>query len=497
MLGLGGILKKKESAKNAAMRPLSFEIEKCASGEVVEEVGLPIRRYAIKGRSNNFYCIDDRLCKASQMQKDKIAIAKACVIEKAVSEGIEAGPTLMGYAEGVAMQELMGCMEQGYAEYASRIISHDTAGFGPISMLMEDKQNIEEIEINSPTSAISVVHSKLGRCATNLRFCSEQAFRSSINRLIYSVDKELSEDYPIIDAQVGDARVHAQMRPYAASNGNATIRLRGRRDIDVCTMIKNGNASPSVLAYLWMAVSSGMNIVIAGAPGSGKTTMLTALLSFSKRSSRIVVIEEDISEFKFYPNVINMVHLYGTKAGISTREQALNALRMRPDAIVIGEVRGKEAMELFSAANVGVQFLTTMHSGGAKKELLDKLSTKPMEVDLRSLRMLDLAIYMKDIDGKKAIYDIAEFNWLSRAEIVDPDIVIGGDSVKIAGMMDKGELNAAALPGSKVMSCFAAKNLVQQKQALKEMGIRERFLKSMCGKDLHAIETVQELYNFR
>ncbi len=255
-------------------------------------------------------------------------------------------------------------MARERANFLAYLVAHDTVGYGPISILLEDKQRIEEIEINAPNAPINIFHVDYGRCSTNLRFRNEEGFRHNLNKFIYETDKELGEDSPIIDAQVGDARIHAQMKPYALSGGAASIRLANNKLIGFDYLIKKGTLDFEMLAYLWLAIDAKMNIVIAGSPASGKTTMMSALFAFVSRLDRVVTIEDDINELKVKLDINNSVALYGShyKNKTNTREQVINALRMRPDRLVVGEVRGEETRERFSGATLGMPFMTTMHS---------------------------------------------------------------------------------------------------------------------------------------
>ncbi len=114
-------------------------------------------------------------------------------------------------------------------------------------MLLEDQLNIEEIEINTPQEPIMVYTSNFGRCMTNLAFTGEQSFRQSINKMVYESDKELGVPMPIIDAQVADIRIHAQIQPYAAGGGAASIRIGKGRALGAYYLLKNRTLSQSSL----------------------------------------------------------------------------------------------------------------------------------------------------------------------------------------------------------------------------------------------------------
>jgi Flp pilus assembly CpaF family ATPase len=254
------------------------------------------------------------------------------------------------------------------------IAAHEVAGYGPISMLLDDQSGIEEIMVNSPASNIIVYHSRYGYCQTNMRFngaqefrftmmyhsrygyCQTnmrfngaQEFRFTMNRILNDLDLEISEERPIIDAQLYDgSRLHAQLAPYAVSGAAASIRLSAGRRIDLRRMLADGTANADALAYMWMALLAGANIVIAGAPATGKTTLLLALNDLMPHYERIITIEEDINELKPYGNFMNAAMLQGSSlAGRhAVKEQVINALHLRPDRLIVGEVRGEETSDL-------------------------------------------------------------------------------------------------------------------------------------------------------
>ncbi|MDE1828673.1 MAG: Flp pilus assembly complex ATPase component TadA, partial [Candidatus Micrarchaeota archaeon] len=168
-------------------------------------------------------------------------------------------------------------------------------------------------------------------------------------------------------------------------------------------------------------------------------------LSFVPRYIRGIAIEEDVNELKFYSNLSSMVSLYGSKQknSVSTKEQVINALRMRPELLIVGEMRGEEAKELFSGANLGIPFFTTMHSNDSEMSLIKRLLVRPMSVDPQALSSLDISIQMssKGIESRE-IAEITEYKWLSRAEILDGGIRVGDDMLRI----DPISVNSAVNP---------------------------------------------------
>jgi type IV secretory pathway ATPase VirB11/archaellum biosynthesis ATPase len=478
---------------------LGFAVEAADSLEEVERLGGLVPRSIARKGTEFAYVIGSGIGAITGAETRLMGAAKASVIDELSRASGEAGIGSFGRAKEIALRELSLRTGSERAEYLAYLVAHDTSGYGPISALLEDKRSIEEIEVNSPRAPINIYHVRYGRCATNLRFCSEQSFRHSMNRLLYDADKELSEDSPIIDAQVDDARIHAQLKPYALSGAVASIRLGSSKLVGPDYLIRRDTTTPEVLAYVWMAMESGRNIAIAGAPASGKTTLLSALFFFIPRFERVVTIEEDINELKVRIDITNTVGLYGSRYdGVTTREQVINALRMRPSRLIVGEVRGEETRELFSSANLGIPFITTMHSNSGGLDIVKKLMVRPMGVEGRSLSMLDVALYMRHAGiAKRLLSDVYEYRWLSRAETERIDTEVGdGDAVEIVSVVSGGLLDRGALQGSKAMQAFSRKSGLSMRLVIKEFEKRSAFLKEACASCKNAEELMEKVQRY-
>lgn len=461
--------------------PLCFSIDPAVECEIVENVGGLVPKIIGRRGSGYRYVVGGGLQRLSGFENACAERAKNAVVEELSRSNEEIGMGMFDAARQAAAGHLSAHMDRGRADFVSYLVAHDTVGYGPISMLMEDRKRIEEIEINAPNAPINIFHSDYGRCTTNLMFTGEKAFRHSLNRLVYEADKELGESTPIIDAQVGDARIHAQIKPYAQSGAVASIRLTDNRIVGFDYLVRKGTAGFEALAYLWMAMDLGMNIIIAGPPASGKTTLLSALFGFVPIAEKVLTIEEEVNELKIKVDINNSVALYGSGHGgkANTREQVINALRLRPDRLVVGEVRGSETRELFSGGNLGVPFMTTMHSNEGGMEIVKRLMVEPMNVDTRTLNCLDIAVYMKHLGlSRRTLNDIYEYRWLSRAETGTLGTVIEeADSVDLRRVVSEGKFDAGSFASSKVADAFARKMNLRKNSAIKEFEKRVEFLK--------------------
>jgi type IV secretory pathway ATPase VirB11/archaellum biosynthesis ATPase len=463
---------------------LGFKIDSYDCGAVIDQSLSVVPRAIAKTGSEYAYIIANGFSALTKREMMLAESAKRSVISLLSESEEEISIGLLSKAKEIAGIELGKSLGNERASYLSYLVAHDTVGYGPISILMEDKKQIEEIEINAPCAPINIFHVSYGRCRTNLSFNNSESFRHTLNKFIYETDKELGEDTPIIDAQVEDARIHAQIKPYALSGAVASIRLIDNKVVGVDYIKRKGTSDFEVLAYLWLAMDACRNILIAGSPASGKTTLMSALFSFISRAERMVTIEEDINELKVKLDINNTVALYGSRYGRSTsiREQVINALRMRPDRLVVGEVRGEETRELFSGANMGIPFMTTMHSNSGGLDIIKKLIIKPMGVETKSLSMLDLAVYMRHLDlSRRVLSDIYEYKWLSRAETERLGVEIDeADSVEILDIVRDSKLDKSLLMQSKIIDGFAKKSDITKKAAINELVKRAEFLKVIC-----------------
>ena len=486
-------------AQTPARSKLSFDIDLDYGHEIVEPLGGMVPKALVKSGRGYQYVLGYGVAGLNAAELARAEEAKNHTVGVLAERNTEPSLALLEEARTVASAYLYPLLPRERADFISYLVAHDTVGYGPISMLMEDRKRIEEIEINAPLSHIAIFHVDYGRCATNLRFTEEGTFRHAVNKMAYEADKELGEDTPIIDVQVGNARVHAQIRPYAVNGAAASIRLADNRQVGPDYLLRRGTASYDAMAYLWLAVDSGLNIVIAGAPASGKTTMLSAIFGLMPKTERVVTIEEEVNELKIKLDINNSVALGGFGRGaVGAKEQVINALRMRPERLVIGEIRGAEARELFSGANLGVPFLTTMHSNAGGLDIVKKLITKPMEVETRSISSLDLALYMRHTDvSRRVLGEVYEYRWLSRAETGKLGTVIeGSDSVDVAQSVSGGRLDRRMLAGSKVIGAFATKNGLSRKLVVDELDRRAEFLKVVCEGSKSTNEALERIQGY-
>ncbi|MEM3841624.1 MAG: ATPase, T2SS/T4P/T4SS family, partial [Candidatus Micrarchaeaceae archaeon] len=365
--------------------------------------------------------------------------------------------------------------ENGISEYAdsiSYLLAKELTGFGPISILMDCRNSIEEIAVNSPTSNIAVYSRDYGYCLTNMKFSSDFYMRFVFNRLIEHSDISASSSNPIVDSQTKEGfRVHMQLPPYAPEGPVASVRLREREHYNPARLISGRSTSAKEVAYLWMCIDANANIIISGAPASGKTSLLASLMIFARRNERILAIEEDSSELLLERDMPNLV-LLRSSGKVSPSEQLSNALHMRPERLVVGEIRGPETSKLYSGANLGIPFLTTMHSNSDPSSLLARLKSKPMSVDDYMLPMTDVAVFMEKDSISRRISEIAEYLWAARGEIKG----MAKTQMKILHISSHGEFDLPALSESKILRRYSRMFGITPKMAEAELYSRAEHL---------------------
>ncbi len=243
-------------------------------------------------------------------------------------------------------------------------IIDESVGYGPLEPLLEDEE-ITEVVVNGPDS---IYYEKKGRLhRTDIRFRDEEALRNVIDRIVAPLGRRVDVSSPMVDARLPDgSRVNAVIPPIALNGSLLSIRKFRKDPIRLDDLINFNSLTPEMAHFLTCLVRAKMNLIISGGTGSGKTTLLNALACFIPENERIITIE-DMAELRIpHPHVAGMearpANVEG-KGEITIRQLVRNALRMRPDRIIVGEVRGAEAFDMLQAMNTGHEgSLTTVHA---------------------------------------------------------------------------------------------------------------------------------------
>jgi pilus assembly protein CpaF len=288
------------------------------------------------------------------------------------------------------IESLIGAMirEEGrvisYADRARLItfITNETAGYGPLEILLRDP-TITEIMVNAPNEVYIERAGRLQR-RTDVSFIDEDHIRHIIDRIVSPIGRRIDESSPMVDARLPDgSRVNAIIPPLALNGPTLTIRRFREDPYEVEDLIGFGTLAKDMAEFLRACVIARLNILISGGTGSGKTTTLNVLASFIPHHERVITIE-DAAELQFYkthPHVVRQEARPPNVEGegeVTIRQLVRNALRMRPNRIVVGEVRGAEALDMLQAMNTGHDgSLTTVHAN-SPEDAFSRLETMVM-----------------------------------------------------------------------------------------------------------------------
>jgi pilus assembly protein CpaF len=298
-------------------------------------------------------------------------------------------------------------------------IADDILGHGPLERLLAD-DTVTEIMVNGPHD---VWVERQGRLyETTVRFNDESHLRRIINKIVAQVGRRIDESSPMVDARLPDgSRVNAVIPPLSLSGPLITIRKFGTYRLGMDDLIRLGTLTVETVEFLKRCVHAELNVLISGGTGTGKTTMLNALSTAIPEADRIVTIE-DAAELR-----LNQRHVLRLEArpqniegegAVTIRELVRNSLRMRPDRIVVGEVRGAEALDMLQAMNTGHDgSLCTVHAN-APRDALSRIETMVLmagyELPVRAIRnqvasALDLIVHLERMeDGGRRVTSITE-----------------------------------------------------------------------------------------
>lgn len=296
---------------------------------------------------------------------------------------------------------------------------NDIMGYGPIEVLVQDP-NYSEIMVNGYDKVYVEEKGKLK--LTDIKFRDEEHLMNIINRIVSNVGRHVDEASPMVDARLADgSRVNAIIPPLSLVGPVLTIRKFGKKPITAQQLLKFGSLTPDMLRFLEACVKGKLNIVVAGGTGSGKTTLLNVLSSYIPEDERIVTIEDAAEVQLKQEHVITLearpANLEG-KGAVTIRNLVKNALRMRPDRIIVGEVRSEETLDMLQAMNTGHDgSLTTTHAN-SPRDTVARLETmvlmSGMELPLKAIRdqissAIDIIVQQSRLrDGTRKITSITE-----------------------------------------------------------------------------------------
>ncbi|MEW6621466.1 MAG: CpaF family protein, partial [bacterium] len=308
-------------------------------------------------------------------------------------------------------------------------------GLGPIEPLLKDP-SISEIMVNGPNQIYVERQGKIER--TKVTFNDNTHLLHIIDRIVSPIGRRVDESVPYVDARLKDgSRVNVIIPPLSLKGPILTIRKFFKEKLEIGDLIRFGTLTPNMGEFLKVCVGARLNIIVSGGTGSGKTTTLNVLSSFIPADERIVTIEDSAELQLQQEHIITLEtrppNIEG-KGEITTRDLVRNALRMRPDRIIVGEVRSGEALDMLQAMNTGHDgSLTTVHSN-SPRDTLSRIETMTlmagMELPVRAIReqiasAIDLIVHQQRLqDGSRKITNITEVQSMENDVIVLQDIFV-------------------------------------------------------------------------
>ena len=386
-----------------------------------------------------------------------------------------------------------------YLDTLSGKLLRDIIGYGKIDSLIQDDE-LEEIMIIGVGKPLFVYHRKYGMMKTNIRFNEEQELLDLIDSMSREINRRIDQESPILDGRLKDgSRINATIPPVSADGPSLTIRKFKKDPLTVIDLINSKTISLELAAFFWLCFDGlgvkSANAIISGGTSSGKTTTLNALSAFIPPKERIITIEDTLELQIPHEHVIRMETRPANvenKGELTMNDLVKNSLRQRPDRIIVGEVRGEEAITLFTALNTGHSGFGTLHSNSAR-ETITRLTTKPMSVPKIMIQAIDFIIMQNRIYtpsgiSYRRVSEVAEIvgieegvTQLNRIFKWNPE----RDSIENVSVSSNTLTQIANLSGKSLHELY------------REIENRELVLKHMLNHNIHAVNDVNavlELY---
>ncbi|WP_442018372.1 CpaF family protein [Paenarthrobacter sp. 2TAF44] len=335
-----------------------------------------------------------------------------------------------------------------------REISDEVMGYGPLQRLLEDPL-VTEVMVNRFDQIYVERHGHLA--LTDLQFSSDDHLRKVIERIVSKVGRRIDESSPLVDARLEDgSRVNAIIPPLAVNGPSLTIRKFSQVPLTVRNLIEWGSMSHEMAELLSACVLARLNVIVSGGTGTGKTTLLNVLSTFIPESDRIVTIEDAVELQLQQRHVVRLEsrppNIEG-KGAVTIRDLVRNSLRMRPDRIIVGEVRGGESLDMLQAMNTGHDgSLSTVHAN-SPRDAIARLETlvlmAGMDLPLRAIReqvssAVDLIVQVTRLrDGTRRVTHVTEVQGMEGDVVTLQDAFLFDYS---AGIDAQGRFLGKALP---------------------------------------------------
>lgn len=371
------------------------------------------------------------------------------IIQNLIDNNVKNGETMDDFVKKQT-SEIIDRYDLSNAErsYIYNLIDNEINGFGPLTELLKDHE-ITEIMVNSPSEIYIELNGKLIKDET-VSFINNDHIIRVIQRLIQPLGRTIDTAHPMVDARLQDgSRLNAVLPPLSLKGPVLTIRKFKPELATIDDFLRTGTLTPYMARFLEACVHAKLNILIVGGTGAGKTTLLNVLSSFCDPADRIITIE-DAAELRLKQSHVISLETrsdnYEGSGAVTIRDLVINSLRMRPDRIIVGEVRGKEAFDMLQAMNTGHEgSMTTMHAN-SPEDALNRLETMVLmngvEIPVTAIReYIESAIQIvvqvtRFSDGRRRVSAINEITGIKNGEIEQKEIF----KFKQTGVMPNGEV---------------------------------------------------------
>ena len=345
------------------------------------------------------------------------------IVENLIDKEIPTGKNVSEFINDEIDQTIFGYdLTNLERSHLYNLIDNEINGYGPLTELLKDK-NVTEIMVNSPEDIYIEIDGQLIK-DDGVSFINDEHIIRTIQRLIEPLGRTIDSTNPMVDSRLSDgSRINAVIPPLSTKGPVITIRKFKETMNSIEELIGIGTLTSYMARFLEAAVKGKLNIIICGGTGSGKTTLLNILSSFIGSDERIITIE-DAAELKLEQSHVISLETrttnYESDGEVTIRDLVINSLRMRPDRIIVGEVRGKEAFDMLQAMNTGHDgSLTTLHSNGCE-DAINRLETMilmaGLEIPVKAIReyidsAIDLVVNIERMsDGKRKVTSICEID---------------------------------------------------------------------------------------
>lgn len=306
-----------------------------------------------------------------------------------------------------------GLSDSAYIAFSTSLL-HEMFGLGVLEILDSDP-NLEEIVVNDSKTSVMVYHRKYGWLETNIRIDSENRIESYAEQIARKVGRQITTLSPLLDAQlVNGDRVNATLFPISTHGNTLDIRKFSQEPWTVTDFLRTKTFTPALVSFVWQAIQYELSMIVTGGTASGKTSLLNVFMPFIPPNQRIITIE-DTSEL-ILPNFLHWVPLITRQANsegkgaVTMLDLLVNSLRMRPDRLVVGEIRKKDDAEtLFEALMTGHSVYATLHAETAQ-QVVKRLLSEPIDLPDIEVSTLDLIItaFRQRRTGIRRVLELAE-----------------------------------------------------------------------------------------